>query len=477
MTSAEFRRVEVGPRGPLSSLAVVGLLADERTALTLRDGRAILVDQNGAGKTTMLRLLSAVMDASVDRLIDLDPQLVELQFQDGTELSISKKQIDAALRARKRHRGPPHIAEFADYLQSTVPFIDLRRFNHRTLARLLEWAKPQQRALFDAPSRPSTFIRRMAGEMGVDPEQLRAVVAGFEAPPDDDCDVSWVKKLKEAFPEKTLYLPTYRRVEMSFEHLAPALDSSEVFSGRYGRLIHFGMDDVSANLERLRESIRSAALAAFTHNSAQILEQFTDGVSVTPEMRERVMASNLEEVLGRVGPALPNSRRTKILDLVGSPKRIELKKFDPLVIYLHSLVDVYEAQRRDDSRIRHFVDAVNRFLEGEGESQPPSRTHKRLVYDSVSVVVKIEPGDLAWDSLSFGEKQLVSLLAQLLLEDSRHGVSLIIDEPELSLSVEWQKKLLPILSEMGLVHLVAATHSPFIFENELDEYATCLESS
>ena len=72
------------------------------------------------------------------------------------------------------------------------------------------------------------------------------------------------------------------------------------------------------------------------------------------------------------------------------------------------------------------------------------------------------------NSLSSGEKQIVSLFAKLYLEDSGKSI-VIIDEPELSLSIRWQKMLLPdIMRSNNCGLLLTVTHSPFIFENEYD---------
>jgi predicted ATPase len=50
-------------------------------------------------------------------------------------------------------------------------------------------------------------------------------------------------------------------------------------------------------------------------------------------------------------------------------------------------------------------------------------------------------------------------------------VFVIIDEPELSLSVPWQRRFLPdILATGQCKGLIAVTHSPFIFDNELETY-------
>lgn len=50
---------------------------------------------------------------------------------------------------------------------------------------------------------------------------------------------------------------------------------------------------------------------------------------------------------------------------------------------------------------------------------------------------------------------------------------MLIDEPELSLSVPWQKKFLPdILSAESCAGLFAVTHSPFVFDNNLRHSVT-----
>jgi predicted ATPase len=72
--------------------------------------------------------------------------------------------------------------------------------------------------------------------------------------------------------------------------------------------------------------------------------------------------------------------------------------------------------------------------------------------------------------LSSGEKQIVSLFSHIYLS-GKSGYLVIMDEPELSLSVPWQKRFLPdILATGRCSGLIAVTHSPFIFENELEKY-------
>ena len=64
--------------------------------------------------------------------------------------------------------------------------------------------------------------------------------------------------------------------------------------------------------------------------------------------------------------------------------------------------------------------------------------------------------------LSSGEKQLIIFLAETLLRDRRPYIY-IADEPELSLHIEWQEKLVPLILELSpQAQIFFATHSPDI---------------
>ena len=69
---------------------------------------------------------------------------------------------------------------------------------------------------------------------------------------------------------------------------------------------------------------------------------------------------------------------------------------------------------------------------------------------------------LPLEILSSGEKQILILLTQALLREDQ-PVVYVADEPELSLHVAWQEKLLKSLLELGgQVQIIVATHSPDI---------------
>ena len=67
--------------------------------------------------------------------------------------------------------------------------------------------------------------------------------------------------------------------------------------------------------------------------------------------------------------------------------------------------------------------------------------------------------------LSSGEKQMLAILLTVLVEDNENYV-LFMDEPEVSLHVEWQQRLIElILSLNPNVQIILTTHSPALVMN------------
>ena len=74
----------------------------------------------------------------------------------------------------------------------------------------------------------------------------------------------------------------------------------------------------------------------------------------------------------------------------------------------------------------------------------------------------IQNVEIQHQSLSSGEKQLLILLTQTLLQEQQPFIY-IADEPELSLHIEWQHKIINAIKELNPnVQIIAATHSPEI---------------
>lgn len=69
------------------------------------------------------------------------------------------------------------------------------------------------------------------------------------------------------------------------------------------------------------------------------------------------------------------------------------------------------------------------------------------------------------DQLSSGEKQMLLILTTVFLQEEKPNV-LLMDEPEISLHIGWQDRLIELIRELNPnCQLILTTHSPNIFAN------------
>lgn len=93
--------------------------------------------------------------------------------------------------------------------------------------------------------------------------------------------------------------------------------------------------------------------------------------------------------------------------------------------------------------------------------------NKRIELTDKELVIRVGEQKLNLPQLSSGEKQVLLIFLTALGSATR---SLIIDEPELSLHVDWQKTLISALRLLNpQMQMIAATHSPEIMADIPDE--------
>lgn len=279
-----------------------------------------------------------------------------------------------------------------------------------------------------------------------------------------------------------LYLPTYRRIEADlpeYRHKVVPVNlgnSARLKQRGQGegwdstRLIYFGMADVESKLNAIVSQIRRETLDAYSRNSGQTLEQLIDNNAVLETNGQTFDMASIGVVLARVGKD-SEELKSRLAEIVKTSEiyqdnRRELRRF------LSQLLRVYTERRDDERAIENFVNMVNGYLCPPEEKDVNSIREKKLLFDKLKLELSIQnlitAKDIKFNNLSSGEKQVVSIFARLMLDPKRKYL-ILMDEPELSLSIEWQQRLLPdICSTSNCAQLIAITHSPFIFDNALD---------
>lgn len=105
-----------------------------------------------------------------------------------------------------------------------------------------------------------------------------------------------------------------------------------------------------------------------------------------------------------------------------------------------------------------------------------AETGKTLSNDSTKLVfLKDNAIGIYPKELSSGEKQLLIILLTVLLERGEEYI-LMLDEPEISMHISWQYKLIDMILQLNPnVQIVLTTHSPMIFSDGWGDKAIHME--
>ena len=89
-------------------------------------------------------------------------------------------------------------------------------------------------------------------------------------------------------------------------------------------------------------------------------------------------------------------------------------------------------------------------------------TGKRINRDNNEVSFLYDTEEISTWQLSSGEKQMLVILLSALVQDNNPAI-IFMDEPEISLHFDWQKKLIQYVIELNPnVQIILATHSPAV---------------
>ena len=115
-----------------------------------------------------------------------------------------------------------------------------------------------------------------------------------------------------------------------------------------------------------------------------------------------------------------------------------------------------EAAQHLSLKKKRFQDIVDELFTDTGKKIV--RTENEIRFSQIGEV-------LVPYQLSSGEKQMLAILLTVLVEDDQHYV-LFMDEPEVSLHIEWQKRLIDLILELNPnVQIILTTHSPAVVMN------------
>lgn len=472
-----------GRESIIRHFAIEGLYGYRNISLSSQYAATILIARNGSGKTTLLGALDAFLRMQLSRLRNL-------QFQ---SITCEIKGYDAQLVLTHKN-----IVDFFELPNDGEMLRWSRRISVEppTLFTFLvdEWPLLRQEPRYAHDSKVFSAFINATDYSTVEArsvcDKLRAALYAR---------IDSISRLNTALAEalanfEVVYLPTYRRVELALTN-----DKRERSAGRrrsqlnvLGSLftgnIQFGLSDISDRLAEMNQSILVESNNGYRRISANIINELIDGTFEREEgvKKSRPSGDELELFFSRiergrtVGPFYPVTIPS--IEIINAKGEDDSQSSRFLNYFLNKLGTVIDATHETEAQVEAFILNCNKYLLSPdiGPGMPSSfiRDGKELKLNRKNLKVHVEtvPGSrpMPLDALSSGEKQMISLFAKLYLYPKQKLV--LIDEPELSLSIDWQRQILvDILNAPSCAQLVAITHSPFVFDNELESYAGSLQ--
>lgn len=133
----------------------------------------------------------------------------------------------------------------------------------------------------------------------------------------------------------------------------------------------------------------------------------------------------------------------------------DMKTGPSLMYYRLSMFDAPdEIQTKVKQRIHKFLEAINSLFKD---------SRKEVAIDGSQFIIHSDTETIPLESLSSGEKQVLLILLRVFLTEEKESV-ILIDEPENSLDISWQYKLIDLLINLNPnAQFFVTTHSPSIF--------------
>lgn len=468
----------------VESFRIEDLYGYRTISLESQYAATIVIAKNGSGKTTLLAALDAFLKGQFSRLQDIKFYRIVCKLRDvESELIITRDEV----------------IEYITVKPGSIIDLEARRIAKPSteLFRFLEGYDPITADVSDDIYSP---IARRFGFGRADSvaycESLRASLV--EQSPNIEFITAILKKLLKG--TEIVYLPTYRRLELSLT--ADEADQRQRTRytpfkmnkhGLHSGEIRFGLADIPERLTELNHRILTESNRGYREISAKIINDLLDGsfdrrtdqTGEEPTKEELdLFFSRLQEgrrISSRFADTPPN------LQKLFSDRSLSNESNAFLSFFLRQLNVVIGTTRDVEQLVQTFVDRCNSYLSSVDESLeigPPrpvkGSDNKELKLSRTDLSVYLESKAsrrrIPLNSLSSGEKQMISLLGKLYLYPNNKII--LIDEPELSLSMDWQRKILVDIMNAPLCkQMVAITHSPFVFENDLDPFAKSLSMS
>lgn len=244
-------------------------------------------------------------------------------------------------------------------------------------------------------------------------------------------------------PGESIFFPTFRRIEGGF-----SIPNLEDDGTRHAGAIRY-RDEVFHRLNRDRGGLQ-AAMDQLSQRLTVDQHRFVASISTYDIVR--LLTAQYAEV----------SEKTNRMHM-------ELSEFILRAIQQKSHDEPHKVLSEIQSRARNVTELSESHL--RPFTVLSSLISRVFQYKGIKLSDPVTLGEareaIGSELLSAGEKQMLSFLCYNAFASS---ASIFIDEPEISLHVDWQRIIFPLLLEQSTGNqFIIATHSPFIYSKYSDK--------
>ncbi|SCU91628.1 ATP/GTP-binding protein [Cupriavidus necator] len=444
----------------IRSLVVEGLHEQFDVELEFKPGLNIIYGKNGKGKTTVLHILANALEMDFKRFKFLSFRRIEISTFGGVKLEIRKT------------LSPDNVevlidGEATSLLNSSEGLSELEMASIRSAIGERSTYLPAFRSVLERVREESgLYYKDRTRDPNVDEIETKEFQALREKPGvkkgRDILEIRAFREEASITARKTVqcrqwfgpFVPTIRYPSimevddgLSSEWRAAQLEMAEreqnMFADVFVKVFRtiVGLDnpqkhfDIEDALSSIAESLDSKDYQLGNRRSELISAQLLDAMQFLKNKATHETQSIEKSVLG---------------------------------LYVETLIERKDGRKNALQGSRDFETSINKFLGKQktlriGESAARERTRS-------SVTVGTEGGrSYGLSALSSGERQILTMLYSASRSRFKDGIFLI-DEPELSLHIDWQRMILKELMALAPDRqIIACTHSPEVGADHFEE--------
>ncbi|WP_122755222.1 ATP-binding protein [Pseudomonas viridiflava] len=419
----------------------------------LKPGLNIIFGKNGSGKTTALNIIRAILNLDVDYIQNLQFLEIKINFVDEEKkglIKISKHKDNHIVQINELSAPLPSISALVKGEKESAVI--------RSIMEGLKSDIKKSKPLDDAIAIKKEFDRIKANT-SITLVNIDRTIKVTSNSGDVSFDNAWSLKILTEKPlaEKTPLDHVQSYCIENHRELTKNLATikTEFINGlmvkfldlRVSELsqdqVNVKIDDISKLEQRLREleiykdQGPAKVLAKFFKDTKKILEAQSSSV-------KKIKAG----------------RRTAKEEMDIIVKNISFARIESL---LASIQEMDEKIEESNALTKRYLKTVNNFFADSGKEILFSKVDGQLRFKFISYEGSDNSQERGVNELSSGERQIIIVLSYLYFV-AKKGSIFIIDEPELSLHLAWQKEFVSAMLKLAPENcqIILASHSPEI---------------